>query len=44
MNNQNARAIMQQKVHNNASDTNRAMQHKEMLETNKQNQEKEYEF
>ncbi len=44
MNAQSQRAMMQQKVHNNASDTNRTLQHKEMVDINRQSKEEEHEF
>ncbi|ABB43830.1 hypothetical protein Suden_0551 [Sulfurimonas denitrificans DSM 1251] len=44
MNAQTQRANMQQKIHNNASDTRNAMQHKESLEANSQKSKEEYEI
>lgn len=44
MNAQTQRANMQQKIHNNSSDTRNAMQHKESLEANSQKSTEEYEI
>ncbi|MDD3443062.1 MAG: hypothetical protein PHW89_07355 [Sulfurimonas denitrificans] len=44
MNAQTQRANMQQKIHNNSSDTRNAMQHKESLEANSQKSKEEYEI